>query len=219
MVLRAGSDFSCGEAAQSFRHQGRAGFGEPSGKLRRCAFCADLELTLQEHVAGVHAGVNTHGGEAGSRFAIDDGPVDGRGATILWEKGSVQIDPAEFRDWQQTSGNNLAVGDDDDEVWGVALQKFLDFRSADFFGLMDEEVGRESDFFYGGGRNLVAAAAWAVRLRDDGDDFEVGLREEVLEGGDAKLRRATEKNAHPYAPAAANGPVAAVTTRLVSGAS
>ena len=129
----------------------------------------------------------------------------------------MEIDPTVFGNGKQARGDDLAVSDDDDEVWGIALNKFLDIGGTDFFGLVDGEVGGESDFFCGGGRNLVAAAAWAVRLGDDGDDFEVGLREEVLEGGNGKLRRATEKNAHLYASAAANGPVAALTTRPVSG--
>ena len=147
MVLRAGSDFSRGEAAQSVCHQGRASFGETSGKLRRGFYCADFELTLQEGIAGVHAGVNAHGGEAGSRFAIDDGPVDGSGAAVFWKQRSVEIDPAEFRNREQASRNDLAVSDDDDEVWGITLQKFLDFGGAHLFGLMDGEVGGESDFF------------------------------------------------------------------------
>ena len=218
MVLRAGSDFSRGEAAQSVCHQGRASFGETSGKFRRGFYWADFELTLQKDVAGVHTGVNAHGGEAGSRFSIDDGPVDGCGAAVFWEKGSVKIDPAVFWEGEQARRNDLAVGDDHDEVWGIALQEFLDFRGADLFGLMDGEFGGKSDFFYGGERNLAAAAARAVRLGDDGEDFEVGLREEVLEGENGELRRATEKNAHLYASAAANGPAAALTTRPVSGA-
>src|SRR6266481_417981 len=121
MVLGAGSDFSRGEAAQSVRHQGRASFGEASGKLTRGFFCADFELTLQEGIAGVHAGVNAHGGEAGSRFAMDDGPVDGCGATVFWEKGSVKIDPAVLWNREQARGDDLAVSDDDDEVRRIAL--------------------------------------------------------------------------------------------------
>jgi hypothetical protein len=39
----------------------------------------------------------------------------------------------------------------------------------------------------------VAAVAWAVGLRDDGEDFEFGLREEMLEGRDGELGRATEE--------------------------
>jgi hypothetical protein len=72
------------------------------------------------------------------------------------------------------------------------LQKFLDFGGADFFGLMDWEVSGESDFFYGGGGSLVTAAVRAIRLSDDGEEFEVALRKEVLEGGDGELRCATE---------------------------
>jgi hypothetical protein len=87
----------------------------------------------------------------------------------------------------------LAVSDDDDEVGRIALQESLDFKGADLIGLMDGDFCSKSDFFYGGGRNLAAAAACAIRLGDDGEEFEVGLREEVLEGGDGELRSATEE--------------------------
>jgi hypothetical protein len=73
------------------------------------------------------------------------------------------------------------------------LQKFLDRKSADCFGLMDGEFGGESGFFYRGGRGLAAAVAWAVRLGDDGEDFKVRLREEVLEDGDSELGRAAKE--------------------------
>jgi hypothetical protein len=42
----------------------------------------------------------------------------------------------------------------------------------------------------------LATAARAVGLRDDGGDFEVGLREKVLEGGDRELGSAAEEKAH-----------------------
>ena len=105
----------------------------------------------------------------------------------------MKIDPTEFRDWQHARGDDLAVSDDDDEVGRIALQELVDFGRADFFGLMDGQAGGKSDFFYGGGRNLVAAATRAIRLSDDGEEFEVGLREEVLEGGDGELGSATEE--------------------------
>jgi len=58
---------------------------------------------------------------------------------------------------------------------------------------MDRELGGEGDFLYWGGRNFVTAVAWAVGLRDDGEDFEFGSREEMLEGRDGELGRATEE--------------------------
>ena len=42
----------------------------------------------------------------------------------------------------------------------------------------------------------MATAAWAVGLRDYGGDLDVGLREEVDEGGDGEVWGAAEDDAH-----------------------
>jgi Arc/MetJ family transcription regulator len=52
---------------------------------------------------------------------------------------------------------------------------------------------------------LVAPAARAIRLSDDGEEFEVGLREEVLERGDGELRSATEEYTHGFSPEERSG--------------
>jgi hypothetical protein len=46
----------------------------------------------------------------------------------------------------------------------------------------------------------MAAAAWAVGLRDYGSDFDVRLREEMDESGDGEVRGAAEEDAHGVAP-------------------
>ena len=94
---------------------------------------ADSDFVLQQHVAGVHAGVDAHGGEAGNRFAVDDGPVDRGRAAIFRQQGSVKIDPAEFRNGQQARGNDLAVGDDDDGSRARALREVAALPGSEFF--------------------------------------------------------------------------------------
>jgi hypothetical protein len=50
----------------------------------------------------------------------------------------------------------------------------------------------ESDFLHGRGGDFVASAARAVGLRDDGEEFEIRIAEEMLESRNCKLRGATE---------------------------
>ena len=160
MVLRARDDCSCGKATQGFHHQGGAHFGQSSRKLG-CRFRGtDFEFTLEKHVACVHARVNAHGSGAGFCFAVDEGPVDGRGPAIFWESGSVQVDPAELGDRQQSGGDDLSVGDDNDAV-GKALQEILGFRCANFLRLEHGNVRGESRFLHGRKRDFVAAPARA----------------------------------------------------------
>ena len=107
----------------------------------------------------------------------------------------MEIDPAEPGDWKKAGGNDLAVGDDDDDVRSEALQERLCFGRADFFGLMDRDAGSESGFLDRGRGELLAASTGAVGLRDYGGDFEVGLGEEMLERGDGEVRGAAEDEA------------------------
>jgi len=45
-------------------------------------------------------------------FSVDDGPVDRRGAAILWQQREMNVDAAALRRRQKLSRQNLSVGDD-----------------------------------------------------------------------------------------------------------
>src|SRR5260370_22415 len=97
-------------------------------------------------------------------------------------------------------GNDLAVGDDDNAVRREPLQQLLRFGGADLFGLVYEDACCQGGFLDRRWRDMPAAAARAVGLRDYGGDFYVGLREEVDEGGDGEVRGAAEDDAHEVSP-------------------
>ena len=197
-----GSERAIAETSERFGHQRGAHFGQAFGKLRRGFGWGDCSFALLKNVAGVHASVNAHGGDAGDGFAVGDGPLDRSGAAISWKQGSVEIDPAEARNRQQARSNDLAVGNDNDGVGVTFAEKLFGFGSADFFGLEDRKVSGESDFLYRRKGDLLAAAAGAVRLSDDGGDLEVGLGEEVLETWNCERRCAAEQDAHRANPLA-----------------
>ncbi len=79
----------------------------------------DREFALEEDIASVEAGVDAHGGDAGDGFAVCDGPLNGRGATVFREERGVQVDVAEGRKVEHPLGDDASVADDDD---GVGLE-------------------------------------------------------------------------------------------------
>ena len=79
----------------------------------------DGEFLLEEDVAGIEAGVDAHGGDAGDGFTVRDRPLDGCGAAIFREQRGVQVDVAERREIEHPLRNDAAVADDDD---GVGLE-------------------------------------------------------------------------------------------------
>src|ERR1700676_3156652 len=195
IVLGARHDGMRGDAPQCFYHQRGAGFGETRGEVRGSFVFADEQLLLQQNFAGVHAGVDAHGGVAGDSFAVGDSPVNRGSAAVFREQGSVQVEPAEFWDVQKPRGNDLTVGDDDDGVRSERAEVRFDFRCADFFRLMNGEIGRERDFFNRRKNYLLGAAFGAVGLGVDGEDFELGMAQKMGEGWRGELRGAAEDEA------------------------
>src|SRR5579859_312505 len=90
---------------------------------------------------------------------MSDGPVDGRGPAIFWKQRSVEINPSQFRDAEKTRRDDLAVRDDDDDVRCKLLQKFLNFRRADLFRLMDGDARGNCCFLHRRERDFLAPPA------------------------------------------------------------
>src|SRR5260370_30646975 len=97
-------------------------------------------------------------------------------------------------------GNDLAVGDDDNGVGREPLQQLLRFGGADLFGLVYEDACCQGGFLDRRWRDMPAAAARAVGLRDYGGDFYVGLREEGGGGGGGGVGGGAEGDAHEVRP-------------------
>src|SRR5712692_5070564 len=216
VILRAWMDGSRGEAAETLRQERRARRGEPKRQLRRCLRGTDLDFALRENIAGIHTGIDAHGGDTGFCFTVGNGPMDRRGAAILGKQGGMQIDPAVFRNRQELRRNDLAVGDDDNAIERELAQELLHLRRADFFRLMHGEFRGERRFLHRGKGNFLAAAPGAIRLRDHAKNLEIRLGEEMLQSGNGELRCAAEYDSHLYSAASAKRPTAAPTIRPVS---
>src|SRR5882762_9805192 len=77
IILRAGARLAALKFAEGFKHQvgayGREFWSERLGGI----VGGDGEFFLQQNVAGVQAGVDFHGGDAGDGFSARDCPLDG----------------------------------------------------------------------------------------------------------------------------------------------
>src|SRR5579859_8206733 len=91
VVLLARMDGSLLQAAQSLEHQvgsdGGEAWGQGFGRIVGC----DGKFFLLENVAGVEAGVNAHGGDAGDSLAMGDGPLNRGRATVFRKQRGVQV--------------------------------------------------------------------------------------------------------------------------------
>ena len=87
-------------SAQGFDQQLRADFGHALRKLARRFHIADFGFALQQHIAGIHADVGQHRSYARHLFAVDDAPVDRRGAAVFRQERCVNVDRAVFRNIQ-----------------------------------------------------------------------------------------------------------------------
>ena len=92
--MRLRRDGAGGEAVQGLHHELRADVGRGARKTIEGGLVAvRWECSVREqHGAGVQAFVDAHGGDAGDRFAVGDGPLDGRGAAIFRQQRAVQVD-------------------------------------------------------------------------------------------------------------------------------
>ena len=192
VVLRARMNGAGLQAAQGFDHEIGADGGEARGEGFGGVVGGDGKFLLQEDVAGVEAGVDAHGGDAGDGFAVGDGPLNRRGAAIFREQRGVQVDVAERREIEHPLGNDAAVADDDDGVGLEGGELGAEFVvGLDAVGLGDGKVQFQGGLFDGRWDEFEAAAFGAVGLSDDEMDAESG-GDKFLERGDGEARGSAE---------------------------
>src|SRR5579872_1431166 len=121
--------------------------------------------------------------------------MDGRGAAIFREQGTMHVEPAEAGDGQEPCRNNLAVSDDHNRVRRDAFQKILRGFRLDRFRLVDVQAKLERRFFYGRCGDVAAASARPIRLGDYGFDGKFGPLRKLPERRNSEFRRAAKNDA------------------------
>ena len=100
----------------------------------------DLGRDRADDIARVERRDHIHDGNAGNALAVQDRPVDGRGAAILRQKRGVNVDAAVLRQVQDLLRQDLSVGRDHDQL-GRKLPQYAEcFPVAHFERLIDRQV-------------------------------------------------------------------------------
>ena len=73
-ILRLGPELTRLQSIQRFRQQVRPHGRQPILQLRGRFLRSYLQRFLQKQVPGIHASVDSHGGDAGAGFAADNRP-------------------------------------------------------------------------------------------------------------------------------------------------
>ena len=76
----------------------------------------DRRALLGEARAGVEAGRHLDDAVAGFGFAVEDCPLNGRGAAVLGQQRAVQVDAAEAGGGERFGAEDFAVVADDEQV-------------------------------------------------------------------------------------------------------
>ena len=180
LVLRGGRDLAGNVAFERLDEQLRAQVGKAHGQLGGGLCFADVRLAAQEHSAGIDPGVGEHGGDAGLRFAVQDAPVDGRGAAVGGQQRGVDVDGAHFRHVQQRLGENLPKGGGDDDIRRERTQAGKPFFIAQTLELIHRHAALHGQLLDRAGGQLVAAPHGAVGLRKDAHDPVTRVQKALL---------------------------------------
>ena len=155
-----------------------------------CRFCcADIGFCFEDHVALIHSLREIHGRQAGHRIAVHHGALNRRSAAIFRKQRAVQIDATQFRVGQHVSGQNLPVGDDNDQIRDCFLQHRLKCAVFQCFRLVDRQSSRLCSQLNRRCLHLHTAAARFIRPAHDSSDL-IPLFNQILKRNRRKVRRA-----------------------------
>ena len=197
VVLRTRCDLiqSDERFGQKFRARLRKAVEQLAGSLA----CADRRLAGQQHIAGVQSLRHQHGGNAGFLIACDDRPLNRRRAAPARQERAVDVDAAARRNVEHGLRQQLAVGNDDDDLGSKLTQARLLLLFFERIRLKDRDAVRESKLLdRRRGQDLLAALR-LIRLRVDRRDLMTGVQKR-LKARYGKIRRAHENNAHYFSP-------------------
>ncbi len=184
------------ESAQGFDHQTSANDRELRTECFGGVVCGNWKFPLHQDIPRVKAGIDAHRGCSGDRFPLCDRPLNRRGATILRQQRSVQVEISKTREIDHPLRDDAAITDDNDRV-GTELRKLLAkfFVVLDLAGLDDLNAQADGGPFDGRNRQFHSAAPRPVRLRNH-QRHGMPTFDQFFKGRNSKTRRAAENQNH-----------------------
>ena len=141
--------------------------------------CSNLKGLLEDDTARVNLMVKEESSGTRNLITIDDCPIEGRCASILWEKSSMQIECAQPRHSPYHFGQHTE-GNDNLKVSSPSTQCFEERFVLELFGLKEREIMIECILLDGTILHLVSATSRLVGHCDDTNNI-IAARDQRIE--------------------------------------
>ena len=155
---------------------------------------ADGRATNGQTRSAVEAGCHVDDGHSGFRVALQNGPVDRRGAAILGQQRRVQVDSPQRRRGERGRRQDLAVVADDEQFGRIGPQEFDGLGRVDAVRRVNRQAAGLGDVAHRIDGLLHASARRRCGTRDECGNVVRG--EERLEGRHGERAGAEHQNPH-----------------------
>src|SRR5262249_24583691 len=201
MILRKRKHAALLHPTQGLQQQVGAQLGQARSQRDPGIRGQDGHFFLQQDITGIQALVEKHGGDAGDGFTPGDSPLNRRGAAILRQQRSMNVDVATRGKIEHPRRNQAPIAHDDDGLWLQLVQTLLEllvgfdffrlnYRKSEFEGgLLDRRRGQ------GPSATLRAVRLGYYQLQVESSSGQTPQRRH------SKLRRPAENQLHVPSPA------------------
>ena len=198
IVLRARVDPSRRQSVEGRQEKLGTQPGKRALQLAAGRILRHRQRARKQDRPGVEGLFHQHRRTTRHRIAAQQGPGHRSRSTVERQERGVHVHGGHRRKVQEPARQDLAVGDDDQEIGPERLQERAIFLAPYPLGLVDRQTPRERAGLDRGRRSLLTSACGPIGLGDDGRDF-VGAVGERLERGERELRSPQEDDAHATA--------------------
>ena len=121
-------------------------------------------LFLNQHISGIHTGIQLHNGRTGFLLPINDSPLNRSGSPIFRKEGPVYVNGPVCRNVQKRFRKDTSIGDDYQKIRLHLTDSFYLFLSLKCFRLIYRDILFHSQSLYRRRGNLLPPAIDTVRL-------------------------------------------------------
>ena len=144
-------------------------------------------LFLNQHISGIHTGIQLHNGRTGFLLPINDSPLNRSGSPIFRKEGPVYVNGPICWNIQQCLGQNAPIGNDYQQIRFHLADSVDFFFALQRFWLIYRNVPFHGQCLYRRRSNLLSPAIDTVRLCIYGNR-SISIVTEFFQGRYCKVR-------------------------------
>ena len=156
----------------------------------------DVDLALQQNIAGVETFVHVHDSDPSLSVAGGDGGLNRRRAAMPGQQRCVQIQTSRGRNFQNIFRQDLSVGHDHNHIRCERPNLLNRFSIFDPRRLQDRHLSSGKRLFDRGRFDTLIAPGRFVRLRDDPGELMLSQSQKSSQRRHADFARANKDDAH-----------------------